>query len=144
MKYSLRSLIVIGVAIVAFLLGAVADRAYLNANRRTPDARLIGDWTGDDGNISFRPDGTYEAAFVFTATANGSITKTKQEPYTAQYRWVGGGEIEIYVPLFAEWLKQKPVFDGDKVALLGADGSVARYTRKLPNSQAPAQNTPKP
>ena len=142
MKYRLRSLMIASFAIAAFVLGIVADRVYLNINHRAPDTRLIGDWTGEDGNISFRPDGTYEVTLVVTATANGSITKTKQEPYTAQYRWVGGGEIEIYVPLFAEWLKQKPVFDGDKLTLLGAEGAVARYTRTMPNSSAPAPKLP--
>jgi hypothetical protein len=78
MKYSLRSQLILSIAIVAFLLGVVTDRAYLSVTPHMPDPRLIGVWAGEDGKLSFRTDGNYEAAFVVTATANGNITKTKQ------------------------------------------------------------------
>src|SRR5689334_23059212 len=112
------------------VLGIIGDRAYLSNAKHEPDARLLGDWAGVDGDISFRADGTYEAAHVFMATSSGSVTKTKQEAYTAQYRWVDQGTIEIYVPFFAEWLRQKLVFEDDQLSLLGSEGAVARYTRK--------------
>ena len=70
----------------------------------------IGDWVSEEGDISFRPDGTFEAAHVFTVTANGSVAKTKQKPYVAQYRWLDRGTIEL--------------------TLLGKDGGTIRYTRK--------------
>jgi hypothetical protein len=116
--------------VAGVVLGIVADRVYLNSANNEPDARLIGDWAGEDGDISFHADGTYEAASVFTTTANGSIIKSKQEPYSAQYRWVDQGTIEIYVPLFAEWLRQKPMFENDQLTLMGSEGAVARYTRQ--------------
>ncbi len=116
--------------IAGVVLGVVADRVYLRATQRTPDPRLLGDWVGEDGDISFRPDGTYEAAPIFTATANGTVIKTKQKLHTSQYRWVDRETIEMYVPFFAQWLRQKLVFESDQLTLLGSEGAVVRYTRK--------------
>ena len=126
-----RLLFALAAALLAgVVLGVVADRAYLQFTQRTPDQRLIGDWTGEDGDVSFRQDGTYEMAPVFTATANGTVTKTKQKIHTSQYRWVDRETIEIYVPLFAQWLRQKLVFESDQLTLLGSEGVVVRYTRR--------------
>lgn len=116
--------------LVGAVLGVVADRGYLWLTQRAPDERLIGAWAGLDGDITFRPDGTYESAPVATVTASGGVTRNKLPPYTAQYRWVDRGTIQVYVPILQEWVTWRLAFDGDQLSLLAETGAVSRYIRK--------------
>ncbi len=128
----LRPLLALVATLLAgVVLGIVADRVYLRVAQRAPDERLIGDWVGEAGDLSFRSDGTYESAPVVTVTASGGVTKNKLPPYTAQYRWVDRETIQMYVPILIDgWLTYKLVFEGDQLSLLGDKGRVERYTRK--------------
>jgi hypothetical protein len=123
-------LTLVAVLLAGVVLGVGADRVYLGISQGASDSRLVGDWTGKDGDISFYQDGTYEMAPVFTATANGAVTKSKQKLDSGQYRWTDGETIELYVPFLEQWVRQKLVFEGDQLTLLGKDGAVVRYIRK--------------
>jgi hypothetical protein len=126
-------------------LGILVDRRWLRPTaadtRPAQDPRLVGRWVSDEDKtpLEFRTDGTFEYGRVttFDVPAFGprpedvrTEKKTRVDVTTGQYRWVDGETVQVTEPnLGGAWLTSRVVIEGERLTLLGKDGTVRRYTR---------------